>query len=108
MSGPNGDPNISVDDSMINDEDEFDEEFVAVNSMLDEINSYLDVLEEKNDALNGKLDDLMASTRQARLDFRAQLLGPETQEENCPADGDSSPSPGQEDHKGNEGSEPSV
>lgn len=26
MSGPNGDPNISIDDSIINDEDEFGEE----------------------------------------------------------------------------------
>lgn len=26
MSGPNGDPNISMDDGIINDEDEFDEE----------------------------------------------------------------------------------
>lgn len=26
MSGPNGDPNISIDDGIINDEDEFGEE----------------------------------------------------------------------------------
>lgn len=26
MSGPNGDPTISIDDGIINDEDEFDEE----------------------------------------------------------------------------------
>lgn len=26
MSGPNGDPSISVDDGIINDEDDFDEE----------------------------------------------------------------------------------
>lgn len=43
--------------------------------MLDEINSYLDGLEEKNDSLNGKLHELMESNRQARLEFRAQLNG---------------------------------
>ncbi|XP_026211045.1 UPF0184 protein C9orf16 homolog [Anabas testudineus] len=91
MSGPNGDPNISVDADIINDEDEFDEEeYVAINSMLDQINSYLDDLEERNDALNGKLHELMESNRQARLEFRAQLLGSQTQEEQRPANGDSS------------------
>lgn len=72
--GPNGDPNMSAEDSIIDDEDEFDdEEYAAVNSMLDQINSYLDDLEERNDALNGKLHELLESNRQARLDFRAQL-----------------------------------
>lgn len=92
MSGPNGDPTISTDDGIINDEDEFgDEEYVAINSMLDQINSYLDDLEERNDALNGKLHDLLESNRQARQEFRAQLLGSATQEEHhspeeiCPA-----------------------
>ncbi|XP_044031035.1 UPF0184 protein C9orf16 homolog [Siniperca chuatsi] len=93
MSGPNGDPNISSDDGIINDEDDFgdEEEYEAINSMLDQINSYLDDLEERNDSLNGKLHELLESNRQARLEFRAQLSGPPTQEEHCPADGDSSP-----------------
>ncbi|XP_074474676.1 bublin coiled-coil protein [Sebastes fasciatus] len=92
MSGPNGDPNISIDDGIINDEDEYeDEEYEAINSMLDQINTYMDDLEDRNDSLNGKLHELMESNRQARLDFRAQLQGSETQEEEpCPADGDSS------------------
>ncbi|KAL4004660.1 hypothetical protein ACER0C_004373 [Sarotherodon galilaeus] len=95
MSGPNGDPNISADDGIINDEDDFgEEEYSAINNMLDQINSYLDDLEERNDALNGKLHELMESNRQARLEFRAQLLGPpkeEDVEEHCPAaDGESS------------------
>lgn len=72
--GPNGDPNMSAEDSIIDDEDEFDdEEYAAVNSMLDQINSYLDGIEERNDALNGKLHELLESNRQARLEFRAQL-----------------------------------
>ncbi|XP_017263368.1 UPF0184 protein C9orf16 homolog [Kryptolebias marmoratus] len=79
MSGPNGDP-----DGIIIDDDEFDdEEYASINSMLDQINSYLDDLEERNDALNGKLHELLESNRQARLDFRAQLLGSPTQEEGC-------------------------
>lgn len=69
--------------------------------MLDQINNYLDHLEERNDALNGKLHELMESTRQARLDFRAQLIGSPTQEEH-PAEGDSSTS--QEDTNKDNGS----
>ncbi|XP_074546399.1 bublin coiled-coil protein [Halichoeres trimaculatus] len=88
MSGPNGDPNISADNGIINDDDDFgdEEEYEAINSMLDQINSYLDDLEERNDSLNGKLHELMESNKQARLEFRAQLMG--TQEGKCPADGD--------------------
>ncbi|XP_015248277.1 PREDICTED: UPF0184 protein C9orf16 homolog [Cyprinodon variegatus] len=82
MSGPNGDPNISSEEGIINDDDEFgEEEYAAVNSMLDQINSYLDDLEERNDALNGKLHELLESNREARRDFRAQLAGSQTQEE---------------------------
>ncbi|XP_034402443.1 UPF0184 protein C9orf16 homolog [Cyclopterus lumpus] len=87
MSGPNGDPHISIDDG-INDDEEFD----AINSTLDQINSYLDDLEDRNDSLNGKLNELMESNKQARLEFRAQRLGSQTQEEQCPVDGDSSSS----------------
>lgn len=61
--------------------------------MLDQINSYLDDLEEKNDALNGKLHELLESNRQARLEFKAQLLGSPPSEEDHPADKDSSSSP---------------
>lgn len=106
MSGPNGDPDISMDDGIIDDEDEYgDEEYAAINSMLDQINSYLDDLEERNDSLNGKLHELLESNRQARMEFRAQLLGSPTQEENCPVEGDDSSSTGKEDlNKDNEGS----
>uniref|UniRef100_A0A672IQ77 Chromosome 9 open reading frame 16 n=1 Tax=Salarias fasciatus TaxID=181472 RepID=A0A672IQ77_SALFA len=106
MSGPNGDPNISIDDGIIEDEDEFEEEeYAAINSMLDQINSYLDDLEERNDALNGKLHDLMESNRQARLEFRAQLL--QREEDDRPGDEDkdnnsSSSSPEKKDGEGSE------
>lgn len=48
-------------------------EYATINSMLDQINSCLDDLEERNDALNGKLHELLESNRQARQEFRAQL-----------------------------------
>lgn len=51
--------------------------------MLDQINSYLDDLEERNDSLNGKLHELMESNRQARLDFRAQLINTKPQEDSA-------------------------
>ncbi|XP_077079457.1 bublin coiled-coil protein isoform X1 [Siphateles boraxobius] len=88
MSGPNGDPDISADDGIIEDEDEFSEEairtadgtvcfsgseFAAIDSMLDQISSCLDDIEEKNDSLNGKLHELLESNRQARRDFRERL-----------------------------------
>ncbi|KAK5852018.1 hypothetical protein PBY51_023524 [Eleginops maclovinus] len=92
MSGPNGDPNISIDDGIIEDEDEFEEEeFEAINSALDQINSYLDDIEDRNDSLNGKLHELLESNRETRQEFRAQLLGSQTPEEKlCPPEGDAS------------------
>ncbi|XP_063066331.1 UPF0184 protein C9orf16 homolog [Engraulis encrasicolus] len=73
MSGPNGDPDINID-GIIDDDDEFnDEEYAAIDSMLDQINSCLDDLEERNDSLNGKLHELLESNRQARAEFRAKI-----------------------------------
>ncbi|CAL8317287.1 unnamed protein product [Lota lota] len=81
MSGPNGDPNISIDDTNIEDEDDFsEEEYASINSMLDQINNCLDDLEDRNDSLNGKLHELLESNRQARVEFRAQLAGPPTKD----------------------------
>ncbi|KAI4886478.1 hypothetical protein NFI96_011904 [Prochilodus magdalenae] len=98
MSGPNGDPNITEDDGLIiNDEDEFnEEEYAAINSMLDQINSCLDDLEERNDALNGKLHELLESNRQARQEFRAQLNERDQKEKNRPS---TPPPPSSEDSK---------
>ncbi|KAK7172471.1 hypothetical protein R3I93_002550 [Phoxinus phoxinus] len=74
MSGPNGDPDVTADGGVIlEDEEEFsEEEYAAIDSMLDQINSCLDDIEEKNDSLNGKLHELLESNRQARREFRAQ------------------------------------
>ncbi|KAK1155682.1 hypothetical protein AOXY_G26531 [Acipenser oxyrinchus oxyrinchus] len=71
MSGPNGDPNVSIG---IDEEEEFgEEEYAAINAMLDQINSCLDDLEERNDSLNTKLKELLESNRQTRQEFRQQL-----------------------------------
>uniref|UniRef100_A0A671M1S1 Bublin coiled-coil protein n=1 Tax=Sinocyclocheilus anshuiensis TaxID=1608454 RepID=A0A671M1S1_9TELE len=73
MSGPNGDPDVSADDEIVEDEDEFsEEEYTAIDSMLDQINSCLDHIEERNQALNGKLHELLESNREARREFREQ------------------------------------
>ncbi|KAM9440495.1 bublin coiled-coil protein [Clarias gariepinus] len=85
MSGPNGDPELTSAEGLIEDEDDFnDEEYAAINSMLDQINSCLDDLEERNDALNGKLHELLESNRQARQEFRAQLNKKEPEEQKEP------------------------
>ncbi|TKS84413.1 UPF0184 protein C9orf16 -like protein [Collichthys lucidus] len=111
MSGPNGDPDMSIDEGIINDEDDFGDEEVNLHvvypqSMKPSTPCWTRstptsmILEERNDSLNGKLHELMESNRQARLEFRAQLLSPTTQEEKCPTDGDSSSStPSKEDLK---------
>uniref|UniRef100_A0A8C5SBI2 Uncharacterized protein n=1 Tax=Laticauda laticaudata TaxID=8630 RepID=A0A8C5SBI2_LATLA len=68
MSGPNGDtlapppPPLSL----------LWTEYAAINLMLDQINSCLDHLEEKNDHLNTQLKELLESNRQTRLEFQEQ------------------------------------
>ncbi|XP_027326905.1 bublin coiled-coil protein [Anas platyrhynchos] len=49
-----------------------EEEYAAINSMLDQINSCLDHLEEKNDYLHACLKELLESNRQTRLEFQQQ------------------------------------
>ena len=61
-------------------------EYGAINAMLDQINSCLDDLEERNDTLNGKLHELLESNRQARLEFRANLVSPDTENPSPPTD----------------------
>ncbi|KAJ8346799.1 hypothetical protein SKAU_G00282000 [Synaphobranchus kaupii] len=90
MSGPNGDPNVSINEDPTNEEEFNEEEYAAINSMLDQINSCLDDLEERNDALNDKLHELLESNRQARLEFREQLNGtsPNEQQQSPPPEQD--------------------
>ncbi|XP_067825606.1 UPF0184 protein C9orf16 homolog [Heptranchias perlo] len=71
MSGPNGEPSVNVEREE-EEEDVPEEEYAALNLMLDQINSCLDNLEEKNDVLNTKLRELLESNRQARMEFRQQ------------------------------------
>ncbi|XP_007898438.1 UPF0184 protein C9orf16 homolog [Callorhinchus milii] len=72
MSGPNGDPRVNVESE---EEDGNLEEYAALDQMLDQINSCLDNLEEKNDVLNAKLRELLESNRQTRVEFRQQIVG---------------------------------
>ncbi|XP_067114087.1 UPF0184 protein C9orf16 homolog [Osmerus mordax] len=98
MSGPNGDPDLSMDDGIIDDEDEFSvEEYAAINSMLDQINSCLDDLEERNDSLNGKLQELLAANRQVRHEMRAQQSAPTASAEDKPMQDESSPAEAEKD-----------
>ncbi|XP_039576085.1 UPF0184 protein C9orf16 homolog [Passer montanus] len=76
MSGPNGDPHVlggGAGDEGDEGGDTFEEEeYAAINSMLDQINSCLDHLEEKNDHLHVCLKELLESNRQTRLEFQQQ------------------------------------
>ncbi|XP_006983535.1 bublin coiled-coil protein [Peromyscus maniculatus bairdii] len=74
MSGPNGDLGMPMDVEMEDESDSFGEaEYAAINSMLDQINSCLDHLEEKNDHLHARLQELLESNRQTRLEFQQQF-----------------------------------
>nr|CAI9709244.1 unnamed protein product [Rangifer tarandus platyrhynchus] len=74
MSGPNGDLGTPVEAGAEGEEDGFGEaEYAAINSMLDQINSCLDHLEEKNDHLHARLQELLESNRQTRLELQQQL-----------------------------------
>ncbi|XP_059514154.1 bublin coiled-coil protein [Myotis yumanensis] len=72
MSGPN--MGMPVVPSTEDEDDSFGEaEYAAINSMLDQINSCLDHLEEQNDHLHARLQELLESNRQTRLEFQQQL-----------------------------------
>ncbi|XP_029855237.1 bublin coiled-coil protein [Aquila chrysaetos chrysaetos] len=78
MSGPNGEPHVAVGGAGGNEDEDEDgdsfgeEEYAAINSMLDQINSCLDHLEEKNDYLHACLKELLESNRQTRLEYQQQ------------------------------------
>ncbi|XP_059494246.1 UPF0184 protein C9orf16 homolog [Stegostoma tigrinum] len=78
MSGPNGEPSVTVGQQQQQEEEDeaSEEEYAALNLMLDQINSCLDNLEEKNDVLNAKLRELLESNRQVRMEFRQQVQAP--------------------------------
>ncbi|XP_036173532.1 UPF0184 protein C9orf16-like [Myotis myotis] len=72
MSGPN--MGMPVVPSREDEDDSFGEaEYAAINSMLDQINSCLDHLEEQNDHLQARLQELLESNRQTRLELQQQL-----------------------------------
>ncbi|XP_053552116.1 bublin coiled-coil protein [Bombina bombina] len=67
MSGPNGDPQVPLGEVT------GEEDYAALDIMLDQINSCLDHLEEKNDLLHAQLQDLLESNREVRRDFQQQM-----------------------------------
>ncbi|XP_075041230.1 bublin coiled-coil protein [Mixophyes fleayi] len=69
MSGPNGDPQYPLG------EVSGEEDYAALDCMLDQINYCLDHLEEKNDLLHAQLQDLLETNRQARREFQEQMNG---------------------------------
>ncbi|XP_051694458.1 bublin coiled-coil protein [Oryctolagus cuniculus] len=74
MSGPNGDLGVPVEAGAEGEDDGFGEaEYAAINAMLDQIDSVLDHLEEKNDRLHARLRELLESNRQVRLEFQQRL-----------------------------------
>nr|KAF6314226.1 hypothetical protein mMyoMyo1_001926 [Myotis myotis] len=66
------------------------EEYAAINSMLDQINSCLDHLEEQNDHLHARLQELLESNRQTRLEFQQQLGEDPDDDYDCDYDYDAS------------------
>ncbi|XP_075434702.1 bublin coiled-coil protein isoform X2 [Ascaphus truei] len=68
MAGPNGEPQQQGAAA----EGPGEEDYAAVDFMLDQISFCLDHLEEKNDLLHAQLQDLLESNRQARRDFQKQ------------------------------------
>ncbi|KAE8751683.1 hypothetical protein FOCC_FOCC001530 [Frankliniella occidentalis] len=66
---------IDEEQQLNDDPDEDDispEEFAALNSQMDQLNSALDVLEEQNDMIHAKLVDLLESNRAARKQFKEE------------------------------------
>ncbi|XP_054249388.1 bublin coiled-coil protein [Indicator indicator] len=91
MSGPNGELQAPEDGGRDSDSDDDgfgEEEYASINSMLDQINSCLDHLEEKNDYLHACLKELLESNRQTRLEFQQQS---EQQEREADAQGPQPP-----------------
>ncbi|XP_051836045.1 bublin coiled-coil protein isoform X1 [Antechinus flavipes] len=82
MSGPNGDLPMPVEPGVGEEDDCFGEaEYAAINSMLDQINTCLDHLEEKNDHLHARLQELLESNRQTRVEFQQQQQQQQQQQE---------------------------
>uniref|UniRef100_H0WKF5 Bublin coiled-coil protein n=1 Tax=Otolemur garnettii TaxID=30611 RepID=H0WKF5_OTOGA len=74
MSGPNGDLGMPVEAEVEGEKDSFREaEYATINSMWDQINSCLGHLEKKNDHLHARLQELLESNWQTRLEFQQHL-----------------------------------
>ncbi|XP_044519996.1 bublin coiled-coil protein [Gracilinanus agilis] len=77
MSGPNGDLPMPMEIILEEEDNCLGEagnelEYAAINSMLDQISTCLDQLEEKNDHLHARLKELLESNQQTRVEFQQQ------------------------------------
>ncbi|XP_061427521.1 bublin coiled-coil protein isoform X3 [Lethenteron reissneri] len=83
MAGPNGEPSsiASEEDASEDALLEGDEEYQDLNSALDQISSFLDQLEERNDSLNTRLRELLASNQQERRGASSEAQGTQQQNE---------------------------
>ncbi|XP_078472232.1 bublin coiled-coil protein [Lampetra fluviatilis] len=82
MAGPNGEPSsIASEDASEDALLEGDEEYQDLNSALDQISSFLDQLEERNDSLNARLRELLASNQQERRGASSEAQGTQQQNE---------------------------
>ncbi|KAF3822453.1 hypothetical protein GH733_007827 [Mirounga leonina] len=69
-SGTNGYLSMPVEASVGGRDDGFQEaKYVTISSVLDQINCSLNHLEEKNDHFHARLQELLESNRQTRLEF---------------------------------------
>lgn len=66
MSAPNGAVSI---ESMV---EAYAQEYDNLDHTLDEIDSWMNKLEEQNDSLNAQLDELLESSRQTRKELQQQ------------------------------------
>ncbi|XP_038046841.1 UPF0184 protein C9orf16 homolog [Patiria miniata] len=78
--GPNNPPNNSMKDigdvtpTALAENIEATEEYAALEQTLDQLDSCLDDLEQKNDSLNSKLKELLDSTLQIHQEMTQQRL----------------------------------
>ncbi|CAN0243683.1 unnamed protein product [Lampetra planeri] len=96
MAGPNGEPSSiasedASEDALLEGDEAYCEgrctlcvlytEYQDLNSALDQISSFLDQLEERNDSLNARLRELLASNQQERRGASSEAQGTQQQNE---------------------------
>jgi hypothetical protein len=74
QAAENGQANQTPDDIEEDDNDDMDDyDFVSLDLQLNELNSALDALEQKNDKIHARLIELLESNRETRQLFQKNL-----------------------------------